>query len=121
MPLAAKRPCAHQPCPKLVSDQRYCDDHKQHKNDADLWRGTAASRGYDSAWKSTRLLALKRDKYLCQHCLAAGRVTPAFDVDHIKSLAAGGDRLDLGNLQSLCRVCHKIKTAADHRRRDPKG
>lgn len=116
MPLAAKRPCRKQQCPELV-DSGYCDEHAEHSKEADRWRGSAASRGYDADWRRVRLLALKRDKYLCVHCLAAGRVTSAFDVDHIIALCDGGARLDIDNLASLCRPCHRTKTAADARRR----
>lgn len=111
----AKRPCGKPGCPELVSDSRYCTDHTGVAKQADCWRGTAASRGYDSEWRRVRLLALQRDKYLCQHCLKADRITPALDVDHIMSLAVGGDRLSLDNLQSLCRACHRTKTVADQR------
>jgi 5-methylcytosine-specific restriction enzyme A len=91
-------------------------DHTELSKEADRWRGTAASRGYDSQWKRIRLLALKRDKYLCVACLSMTppRATSALDVDHITSLSRGGTN-DLQNLQSLCRDCHNKKTAADNR------
>jgi 5-methylcytosine-specific restriction endonuclease McrA len=39
-----------------------------------------------------------------------GRIAPAVMVDHIQPLSAGGARLDVGNLQSLCARCHALKT-----------
>ena len=70
--------------------------------------------GYDYKWVKLRLVALKRDGYLCQACKPWPR--PAKDVDHIKPKAEGGeDRLD--NLQSLCRECHTAKTTKENRSR----
>lgn len=113
MPTAPPKPCRRLGCPELTHDG-FCDAHKQHRWDNDRYRGTSASRGYDSEWKRVRVLALKRDKYLCQHCLAAGFVTPAKDVDHIVPLNIAPERrLDLSNLQSLCRPCHRAKTELD--------
>ncbi|MFC6644442.1 HNH endonuclease [Granulicella cerasi] len=92
-------------------DSGHCDDHAERRRDRDRWRGSATQRGYDSGWKWIRLVALRRDKYLCQHCLRDGRVTPALDVDHIVPIASAPQlRLTLSNLQSLCRPCHRAKT-----------
>lgn len=49
---------------------------------------------------------------LCVHCMKAGRVTEATEVDHIIALANGGKDNE-SNLQSLCAECHKAKTADD--------
>ena len=112
MALKSKRPCAKSGCPALV-DTGYCDTHQHLAKQRDLWRGSAHERGYDHEWRRVRVRALQRDKYLCQHCLLVGRVTVAVDVDHIIPLASGGERLDLHNLQSLCRPCHRVKTERD--------
>jgi 5-methylcytosine-specific restriction endonuclease McrA len=48
---------------------------------------------------------------LCKHCDLLGIVTPATEVDHI--IVPNGDhrlQRDLGNMQSLCRSHHSIKT-----------
>jgi 5-methylcytosine-specific restriction enzyme A len=76
------------------------------------WRHTGSrhERGYGSAWERIRIVALRRDSYLCQPCLAKGRPTTATQVDHIKPKAKGGTD-DIGNLQSVCRECHNAKTA----------
>jgi 5-methylcytosine-specific restriction protein A len=50
-----------------------------------------------------------RDSYSCRHCSRALRVG---EVDHIKPLEHGGTNDD-DNLQLLCSICHKIKTAKD--------
>jgi 5-methylcytosine-specific restriction protein A len=45
-------------------------------------------------------------------CTAAGRVTPATQLDHIVPKAKGGtDSVD--NLQPLCKPCHDNKTIQD--------
>ncbi|MDE1161917.1 MAG: HNH endonuclease [Acidobacteriaceae bacterium] len=115
MPSRAKRACKQPNCSELV-DNGYCNNHKQHTNDYDRWRGQSQTRGYDNDWRRIRLIALRRDRYLCQHCLRDGLVTPAIDVDHIIPISVDPTRrLDIDNLQSLCRPCHNIKTAIESR------
>lgn len=66
--------------------------------------------GYDKhAWKLLRLQILERDGYRCRSCGKAGR----FEVDHIRSLANGGEFWNAANLQTLCRECHFRKTASE--------
>lgn len=65
------------------------------------------------AWKMLRKRALIRDGFTCKFCGAR-----ATEVDHIKELTPDNitDRkvsLNLDNLQSLCHVCHTIKTMED--------
>lgn len=61
-------------------------------------------------WDAARRAVLRRDGYRCQGC---GRRLRAreLDVDHVRELVRGGKPLDPGNLQSLCRPCHRAKTA----------
>lgn len=64
------------------------------------------------AWKQVRELAKKRDHYLCVDCLREGRITPAEEVHHIIALTPHNITdpsvaLNLNNLKSLCRECHK--------------
>ncbi|WP_431608422.1 HNH endonuclease signature motif containing protein, partial [Enterobacter asburiae] len=47
-----------------------------------------------------------------QECLRNGRYTPAETVDHITAKANGGTD-DLSNLESLCKPCHRAKTAVE--------
>jgi 5-methylcytosine-specific restriction protein A len=73
-------------------------------------RGTAAQRGYGGTWRKRRLGVLERDHYQCQRCgVPVGR---SGHVDHIVSLAEGGDDSD-ENLQTLCAGCHSRKTARE--------
>ena len=72
-------------------------------------------RGYSTAWDKLRIVILKRDRYLCQHCIKAGRVTAATSVDHILAKAKGGTD-EQTNLQSLCGDCRAEKDAIDRGR-----
>lgn len=110
------RPCCSPGCPALVTSRAqkgYCDAHADKRSS---WarhqakKGNTTERGYGHAWRIVRARVLRRDKGLCQACLAQDRYRPASDVDHITSKALGGTD-DEGNLQSLCRDCHKAKTA----------
>jgi len=78
------------------------------------WHQTSRqARGYDEDWLRVRLLALRRDAYICQCPRCQGgalRVRPAHEVDHIQPLAQGGKRLALGNLRSVNRECHRRLT-----------
>jgi hypothetical protein len=66
-------------------------------------------------WERLRQQVLARDRYLCQRCLAFGRVTRATEVDHVIPLEQGGREDDSRNCQSLCHDCHLIKTATERR------
>ena len=45
---------------------------------------------------------------LCVVCAAV-----ANEVDHVMPINAGGARLSVNNMQSLCKPCHSRKTAID--------
>jgi 5-methylcytosine-specific restriction protein A len=57
----------------------------------------------------SRERVMRRDDYLCQHCLADGRVTVGVEVDHIVPLHLGGGDSD-SNKQLLCVECHQTKS-----------
>ena len=63
-------------------------------------------------WAKVRRQALDRDAWRCRTCGKPGRL----EVDHIRPLEHGGPAYELANLQTLCRVCHLRKTAADNGR-----
>ena len=116
MPTAAKRICSHPGCGMLTSTGR-CDKHQRQDKQKSGWksnseRGTSHERGYGAKWRKKRLHVLRRDNYLCQLCIRQNKLTAATDVDHIVSKSAGGSENE-SNLQSLCRKCHKIKTAKE--------
>jgi len=112
------RPCRQYRCANLVTSpaQRgFCDDHASQRSG---WSrrpdrsGSTTSRGYGWTWQKLRERILKRDGWICAQCKRAGRIVNATDVDHIVSKAKGGtDEPD--NLQALCSVCHKAKTATE--------
>lgn len=63
-------------------------------------------------WEKKRQYILRRDKYLCQHCMRLGHLTTATEVDHITALCNGGTDDD-NNLEGICTTCHKEKTKQD--------
>jgi len=67
----------------------------------DLLSGTAAA--------AQRKRIRERDNYQCRMCKIAVRVG---EVDHKLALVNGGSNDD-SNLQLLCSICHKDKTATD--------
>lgn len=88
------------------------------------WAKTSShERGYGAAWRKLRLLVLRRDNGLCIPCNKVGKLTPAVAVDHIISRANGkkmglhpSHMEQMDNLQSICQVCHDIKSAAEEGR-----
>lgn len=112
-------PCRAPRCPNLTTrkDKGYCDEHKDRRTN---WakhqrrHGNTTQRGYGHVWRKLRTQILQRDDYLCVSCRAAGRLVPATDVDHIVPKSQGGtDTPD--NLQSLCKPCHRRKTATENK------
>ena len=101
MPL---RPCLG--CGKLVHDASRCAPcQTELVNLLSRLRPTNKARGYDSAW--TRLSkAMITEQPWCSACGAVADLT----VDHVMSLAAGGESTP-SNLRVLCRRCHGKKRA----------
>lgn len=59
-----------------------------------------------------RLIIFARDGWQCVLCAKKGVVTACQEVDHIiPATRYRGDFYDRSNLQSLCRECHKLKSA----------
>ncbi|BDM64550.1 HNH endonuclease [Shewanella sp. NFH-SH190041] len=111
MPPRTPKPCAYRGC-KRVTTERYCDEHKSCGWEAHQQGKSASERGYGWSWQKLRMQVLKRDKFLCCECRRKGKAVPANDVDHIVAKAHGGsDSMD--NLESLCRKCHRAKTALE--------
>lgn len=113
MPHRPKTPCAHPGCPRLVPyGQKYCEEHaKEHRHD----RKTANERGYDRRWQQARKFYLRRHPW-CVRCKAAGILTPATVVDHIKPHRGDPELFwDTKNWQPLCKSCHDKKTMTDDR------
>jgi len=62
-------------------------------------------------WKATRNYYIELNP-LCEECLRNDIITPGVDIDHIQPLATNYElRLDLNNLQTLCKRCHQQKSA----------
>lgn len=118
--------CKRVGCKKLVEkglNNGYCDEHKEYgqklKEEADKYRtqnynktrkDTRESKFYNSkGWNKAREAALNRDNYLCQHCLEKNIINSKnLEVHHIVPLKHDYSlRLELDNLITLCRSCHK--------------
>lgn len=61
-------------------------------------------------WDAARTYVLHRDRFTCQACRRRFRVAQ-LEVDHRLEIARGGPSLEYENLQTICRSCHKAKTA----------
>lgn len=118
MPQRPQRPCRHKGCRNLHRNANgYCDQHQAEASKSRWGKSkwgekSAAERGYDHEWRKLRASIMERDKWLCQPCMRHGVLTEATEVDHIISKADGGSD-DPENLQAICKVCHRIKTAFD--------
>jgi 5-methylcytosine-specific restriction enzyme A len=108
MPAAVPHRCAT--CHQLTTGAcQRC--HRDRHQRVDRRRGSAWSRGYDTAWQRLRRWHLSQHP-LCADCETAGELVEATDVDHIEPFDGRDDprRLDPSNLRSLCHSCHSRKT-----------
>lgn len=81
------------------------------------------SRGYGAEWEKVRVRVIERAKGMCEVCAKQGRVAQGRDVDHVvskaraKVLGWSQKKVDnLQNLQLLCHLCHRKKTANENGR-----
>lgn len=91
------------------------------KGGRDTRQGSAASRGYDAAWRKLRSVILAGEP-LCRYCAEVGITTLACHVDHIEPLSKRPDlRLDPNNLQPLCEYHHNVVKAREEWIGEPVG
>ena len=64
------------------------------------------------AWKRKSKAQLMAEP-LCRDCLSRGIVTPAREADHIEPHRGDKQAFWTGELQSLCKECHSVKTARE--------
>jgi 5-methylcytosine-specific restriction protein A len=113
MPNKPLHPCNYPGCPKLTT-RRYCETHdKQVNKSYEVNRETAVQRGYNHRWHKASKRFLDEHP-LCAECQRQGYDTAATVVDH-KKPHKGNQELfwDEDNWQSLCALCHDIKTAKE--------
>lgn len=77
-------------------------------------RPTSYQRGYGNKYQSARVYYLTRHPE-CEGRLATGEKCRrrAVECDHKRPVRYGGSAHDVGNLQALCRECHRAKTQQD--------
>ena len=114
MPRKLPTPCRVPGCPQLGHGGR-CAEHaiqrdREREQRYDAGRGSAASRGYDAAWRKARLRFL-REHPLCRACKGEGRIVSAAVVDHVIPFRGNTTLLwDESNWQALCKSHHDQKT-----------
>ncbi len=101
-------PCREPLCPRAAVRAARCTEHNR---EYEQQRGSAAARGYGSAWQRLRKAILARDRI----CTAHGCSQPSTQIDHIVSRSHGGTD-DPTNLHGLCRRHHSSKTAREDSR-----
>lgn len=117
MPPRSKKPCRAALCGlSTVDPSGFCESHRSQASGwAKPGRKSAEARGYDWQWRKLAASIAKRDRYLCQQCLAAGVATPYHSVDHKVPKFEGGTD-DSANLWCLCKPCHDAKTSDEAKR-----
>ena len=119
-----KKLCNQIGCSNIIAyEARWCAAHQRDNSRAEQAKDYNKNRRdkrnfkfYNSSeWRKLRALQLN-DEPLCEICKSIGEV-----VDHIKEISDGGCATCLDNLQTLCKICHNIKTARvarDKKRRE---
>ncbi len=119
MPARLKRACRHHRCAGTTTHRSgYCEQHQPTDSSWAQWqrrKGSSSQRGYGTDWRKLRFMILERDNHLCQEHLRQGVIKAGNHVDHIIPKAQNGTD-DPNNLQTLCKDCHQLKTAAEGHR-----
>jgi 5-methylcytosine-specific restriction endonuclease McrA len=99
----AARPCLK--CGVIIRSGSRCADCTVPRT-----RRQAAKRTRD---KSLRARVLRRDHYVCAECRWHDPSGRTLEMDHIVPLSDGGSR-SMSNCITLCRQCHRRKTAHEN-------
>ncbi|MFE9026239.1 HNH endonuclease [Streptomyces iakyrus] len=106
-------------CREWATHSGRCAIHHAHYSarrsvQSHVKRRAAIARGNNAAARLRRAVR-KAGEGQCRTCLRAF-LPSQVDIDHVKPLARGGEDVD-GNVQVLCKQCHKTKTAMDFGKR----
>jgi len=123
MAMAPPRPCPR--CGALITST--C---ARCRRKAEAARLSPAERGYGGDWPKVARAFLAKFPWCGQRidgalhiehsrCVQHNERRRAQVVDHIVPLSAGGARLDVTNMQSLCTSCNTAKAYEDNRRPPP--
>ena len=111
MPVRARRVCRGRGCGDVTANASgYCDRcESAGRNESVLARSRKQTDPFylSPAWRKFRRWWIMRNP-VCARC-----DRPAEMVDHIIPISAGGAKLDVGNVQSLCWRCHASKTGVE--------
>jgi 5-methylcytosine-specific restriction protein A len=108
--MGIKRPCTQRGCPEYALDHASkCGEHYKKAQDmrfARIEKKPEIQSMYNGIrWKRLRAKYIRANPF-CAECGKKGT-----DVDHrIKHLGAAALFYDEGNLQTLCKGCHGVKT-----------
>jgi 5-methylcytosine-specific restriction protein A len=102
-------------CESEATHRGRCEEHYRAYEErasvrARRKRRAVIARGSGAAARLRRAIR-KAGRTKCARC-GFPFLASAIDVDHITPIAHGGEDTD-GNLQPLCRPCHKLKTRED--------
>jgi 5-methylcytosine-specific restriction protein A len=123
MPERPKSPCTA--CGALCQGGRCDKCASAARKASDRERGNSHQRGYTWEWRKYAkawlrahpLCGDRRDGRSVEHsqCRREGRNVLGSDVDHIQAVDGPGDPRfwDDGNHQTLCHVCHSVKTSTE--------
>ncbi|MBP0725546.1 HNH endonuclease [Bacillus sp. RG28] len=112
MPSKPMKPCRKLGCINLTNEG-FCEEHKQLNKQHDNERGNANKRGYNYRWQKARLSFLQKNP-LCVRCLNENKYTSATVVDHIKPHKGDMNLFwDKKNWQPLCKHHHDVKTVTE--------
>ena len=95
--------CSEPGCTTLVR-RGYCARHQRR-------RASASRRGYGRRWQARRRAWLAEHPW-CARCEREGRVVAAVDVHHVERHRGDAVAVLQGGLESLCKRCHGLATAA---------
>lgn len=119
MPTRPPSPCVEPGCRELTAKGRCGRHQRAHQARYEARRGSAASRGYDGAWRRFRLRILRARGWTCEECGRRPADPSRLHVHHQERLADGGARLDPSNVRVLCEACHNA--LPEHRERPRDG